>query len=312
MKAIFVLTILCASTLAACGNNDAGSDDNNGDSNNAKTNNAQPKDKSSFKAKAKDDAGEEQTVENEIENDKASKQMGGASIADSVLSIFLIAPNGDTIQAIIETTESVTAPGSFTVGQPPEGTFVTWLLPTTGEILESTGGSIVLDSCPKTVGTQVKGSLKGVTLASVVSGSTTTLDGNFDMQLFAKNGDLFCKTEISDNNGNNSNNGGTCDYTEACDQTDGSCCPFLPCLSQCQLTCFQTPACSDPFNPDLAACAECSNDCLDSCNVDTACRNDNEALTTCEDNAGCDAFGDEDEYDVCVKGSCCAEVKAAF
>lgn len=309
--------ILCTCTLAACGNNEDGSNDNNANDNNANANNTAQKDKSSFEAKSKDDAGKEETVENEIDNDKASKEMGGASIAGSILSVYLIAPNGDTIQAIVETTETLKAPGSFTTGQPPEGTFVTWISPVTGDIFESTAGSIVLDSCPKVVGTQVKGSLKGISLTSTLSGATTTLDGTFDMILYAKAGDLFCKTEVSDNNNtgnndNNDNNGGTCDYTEACDQTTGSCCPFLPCISQCQLSCFQTAACSDPLNLDLVACAACSDDCLDSCNVDTACRDDYAALATCEDNASCDAFGDDDEYDTCVKGSCCAEVKAAF
>lgn len=318
MKTLYTLMFLCTLTLWACGDDDPSSDSNNSGANNGDGNNVTQKDESSFKTKTKDDAGKEKTIENKVDNDKASKQMGGASIAGSVLSVFLVAPNGDTIQAIVETTEALTAPGTFSVNQPPEGSFVTWTSPATGEIYESTSGSIVLDGCPKVVGTQVKGSLKDVSLNSALSGATTTLNGTFDMVLFAKAGDLFCKPDASENNtDNNANNdsnndGGTCGYTEACDQDEGTCCPYAPCLTQCQLRCFQTPACSDPFNPDLAACAACSDECLDSCDVDAACREDLVALNTCEEQAGCDAFGDEDTYNACVKGSCCAEVTAAF
>lgn len=324
MKRVLSLMLLCSLVgLTACG--DTATEENNGNnsSNNSGTNNTNQnntsKDKSSFEVDSKQMGKDDEKVKGEVDNDKASKETSGAVIANGLLTLYLVAPNGTTIQAVVETTSSLQAPGSFGVTAPPDGTFVTWLAPVNGQILNSSGGSIVLTSCPTAVGQQVTGSFKDVTLLSELDGSTRTVNGDFDIVVYSKMGELNCKPKdtntnnVNSNNKNNSNNQNMCTDYEVCDDTMGSCCPYAPCMAQCQLQCFQSdPACNDPFNADPVKCGQCVDACLDTCNVNDTCRNDYNALSACEDKAGCDALGDEDTYDTCVQGSCCAEVKAAF
>lgn len=322
MKKLLTLFCLCSLVgLSACGDEPTNENNGNNQQNNQKNNtqNNQTKDESSFKVESKKDGMTDAKVEGKVDNDKASKENSGASITGTVLTLYLVAPNGTTIQAVVETSDAAQAPGQFTVTAPPDGTFVTWLAPVNGQILNSTGGTIELTSCPKAVGDQVTGQFKNVILKSEFDDSERTVTGEFDMVVYAKAGDLKCKpvdntnNQTKNNSSNNSNNANMCTDYEVCDASMGSCCPYAQCMTTCQLRCFQTdPACNDPFSPDPVKCAQCFNGCLDECNVSQACRTDYTALASCEEKAQCDRFGDEDAYDTCVKGSCCEEAKKAF
>lgn len=297
--------------LSGCPDEDASSDSNNTSTQNPTTMEGS-KETSSFDVEAKDSgSGMSEKVANEIPNEMASKATSGAAIAGSILNIYLVAPNGTAITAIVETSEMNKAPGAFAVGEPPEGSFVTWLAPASGQILNSKGGSIVLDGCPKAQGDKVVGSFDGVQLTDELSGATQTLTGKFDVSLYSVNGALLCTEKpVTDPDPDpNPNPAPTCD-AEACDDSSGTCCPYAQCMFSCELRCLtQDPSCSNPLTADPVKCATCLGGCLDECNVSAECRSDHNALTTCEENAGC---SDQGEEMTCTRENCCAEFDAAF
>lgn len=303
---------------SACSDDSGSTNSNNASTNNASENNNTQgsEEKTSFDVEVKDEAsGMTTKEENEIDNKDASQATSGAAIAGPVLSIYLVAPSGSTITATVETTESVRAPGSFSVSEPPEGTFVNWLAPASGQVYNSSTGSITLNGCPKAMGDKVTGSFVNVELVSEVDGSTQIINGDFDVALYAVSGALLCDEGSSGNNtttpDENNNSGGTCD-ADICED-GGTCCPYAQCIFNCEVQCItQDPACNNPLTADPVKCAECGNACLDSCNVSDECRTEINALATCEANAGCDDIDDEDESTACSEANCCAELKATW
>ena len=331
-----LLALIAPLMFVAC-SDDAGSNDANGNAatnkaaNNMSSNNNQggETDKTTFDVEAKDNtSGMTTREENEIEDKNASQANSGASIAGSILSIYLVAPSGSTISAVVETTEELRAPGSFTVTVPPDATFVTWLNPLAGQTLESSSGTITLENCPKVAGDKIKGSFDNVQLVNLFDDSTQTLNGSFDIALYAVSGSLFCTEAPVTNedmgggmndrdmgggmNDRDMGGGQTCDAT-ICDDPNSNCCPYAQCMATCEFNCLtQDPACSDPFNADPVKCGQCLEACLDSCNVSQECRSAYVELSTCESNAGCDEASDEDAELECSKQNCCAELKATF
>ncbi len=298
-------------TLFACTDDDASSTQNNQTPSQMMNQGEGSEEKTSFEVESKDSGtGMSEKVENEIPNEQASKETSGAAIAGSILNIYLVAPNGTTISAVVETTEGIRAPGSFQVGAPPEGSFVTWLAPANGQILNSQSGQIKLTGCPKASGDKVVGSFENVELVSEFGGATQTLNGNFDVLLYSVAGELFC-TETSEPKPmpNNDPMPGSCDVQE-CDAEGGSCCPYGQCIFSCEFRCVtQDPACSNPLMADVVKCAECFEACLDECNVSAECRSDYTSLAMCQQDAGCENEGDDM---TCTRANCCTELDAAF
>lgn len=318
-----LLALITPFTFIAC-SDDAGSSSSNATTNKAAENmndNSQQAntDKTTFEVETKDNtSGMTTKEENSIEDKNASQANSGASIAGPILSIYLVAPSGSTITAIVETTESVRTPGAFTVMAPPEGTNVSWLNPIAGQIFSSESGTIQLENCPKAMGDKVKGSFENVQVINEIDGSTQTLNGDFDIALYAVSGALFCtEAPVNDMGGNMNDNdmgggGQTCDAT-ICDDANRNCCPYAQCMATCEFNCLtQDPSCSNPFSADPVKCGQCLDACLDSCNVSQECRTAYGELSTCESNAGCDEAADEDAELECSKQNCCTELKAAF
>lgn len=248
-------------------------------------------------------------IERDIPNDQASNESAAAVIGPSTVTLTILSETGVAISAVVETSAQNTAPGTFAAGAPPENSYVSVSDPLAGGAWESASGSIVLTNCPKAVGEKVNGRFEGVQLSALNGGESKELSGSFSVVVLTKSGDLDCAAEPEPtNNPNNpvsSNNPDQCQADECAD--GGVCCPFIPCLSQCQLNCF-----SDCATGDVQACAACNDGCFDSCDVSTECVSAIQDLNQCEEDNQCDAFGDEDEYDACVKGSCCSELNAAL
>ncbi len=256
------------------------------------------------------DGNDKTPLQGSVENEAASKESSGAAIAGSAIEIYLV--SGQTlITATVETTEDNLAPGSFSISPPPAGSYVTFLDPVNGSILDSVDGTINIDSCPKRVGDKVVGRFAGVTLKSDIGNATKTLDGTFDLQVFAKAGDLFCRPpettdpvrETQEDPGNTAS-GGTCAWDQCLN--DGLCCPYRSCMTRCEESCIFDPTClQDPL-----ACAQCANACLDSCGVSSDCRQALGNLTSCDAQYGCsDREGQEE---ACMLDKCCNELQVAF
>jgi hypothetical protein len=249
-------------------------------------------------------------IQGEIQNQAASKESSGAAIAGSAVEIFLV--SGQTlISATVETSEAKTAPGSFAISAPPDGSHVTFFDPVNGTILESLEGTIVLQSCPTKVGEKVVGKFSDVKLASNFGNATKTLEGTFDLRVFAKAGDLFCRPPKSpeanaepEEREPDEQSGGTCAWDQCLN--DGVCCPYRSCMSQCEESCIFDPACLQ--NP--LACAQCAEACLDTCDVSTNCRQALGNLTSCDTQYGCSER--EGQEEACMLERCCDELQAAF
>lgn len=314
--------LLCAALIfgSACSddtaNNNGGNTNNNGGNNNNNNNGSATK--TSYDIDVTGGGGMDTEVKNEIDNSQASQQNGGVAIADGRIFLYLVAPSGTTISAVVATTESAQAPGSFSIVPPPDDNHAVLLDPLGGGTFSSTGGTIRINNCPTKVGDKLTGAFSNVTVAPDAGGNQTrTLNGSFDLYVYSMAGTLFCKpTNTTNNNTNNTNNntnnnnGGTCRADQCLE--GGTCCPHAQCLTQCQIGCFQDPRCSDPFNADPVGCAACNEGCLDSCSVSAACRTAIVDLYTCEEANGCDAIEDEAQNEACVKANCCAELNAAL
>lgn len=91
------------------------------------------------------------------------------------------------------------------------------------------------------------------------------------------------------------------------DTCDGVCCPYLPCMDQCQMKCY-TEICQDPMN--FQECISCLSKCYDTCNVSNDCKGCLDVLDTCAEKNDCD-FGPPSENE-CIGQHCCLEYKACF
>ncbi|QDG50975.1 hypothetical protein FIV42_09575 [Persicimonas caeni] len=314
LKTIGWKTVLCVSCLALAGAWGCGDDNGGGGggSNNGGSNNDGSSDTSSFSAQVETEGGNQQ-LEGEQADSKAGEGSWGASIADSNLQINLTSADGTAVTAMIATTESQKAPGDFTPQADIETTFVSIVSAAQGNAFMSTGsGTITLDSCPRAVGEHARGSFNNVVLAAESGNSTWTLDGSFDVVVYAKAGDLFCNEQSSSNN--TSNNNTSNNNTQQCSADwcadGGVCCPYMQCMNSCELQCFQSADCQGGLNPQ--ACAECANGCLDECDVSQECRTAAQALDTCSTNNGCDETADSDAEQQCLETNCCSEVNAAL
>lgn len=295
--------VLVLGLLAACGDDSSSKSGDTGNSEQA-DNNGGSSTSTSFDVKVG-----ETPYKREVPNSDAKQETAAAMISGNTVTLYMVSSEGVAMTAVIETTEQSTAPGTFAVNPPPEGTFVQITDAIAGDSLESISGSIKLSSCPGSVGEKVVGEFLNVQLEGLAGGSKT-MTGAFDLAVVAKTGDLFCAAASTNNTTNNTppkNSGGTCD-ADMC-EGDGVCCPYLPCLTQCQFDCFTTPEC---FGSDVEACAQCSAACAGSCDVSTECRGKLTDLNTCEEDNQCDALGDEDAYQACTTGNCCSELKAAY
>ena len=275
-----------------------------------------PANTSRFEVEARDSQGASTKAEREIDNSQASQENSGAAIVDSKVMLYLVAPNGTTVSAIITTSPQAQAPGTFRVGQPPEAdTHVTWLAPLTGSALSSRGGQIKLTSCPKAVGEKLVGTFEGVTLQSDLGQGDQTLSGSFSVVVYAKNGELSCAPEPKPNdpkpNDPKPTDPNSCDV-DYC-QDGGTCCPYVQCIASCELRCLtQDPACINPLSPDPVACAQCVLGCPSQCGASDACKSAHSALVACMDRAGCSELEDEDASDACAESSCCAQLQAFY
>ncbi|MEZ4460904.1 MAG: hypothetical protein R3E66_14505 [bacterium] len=293
--------------LAACGDDAASkstTDANNTNTSNNTGNNTTVTPTTSFDVSVGDN-----TYQREVDNAQATQESAAAVIAQNLVNLYMVSTDGVSISAVVETTPNAPAPGSFTTNPPPEGTFVSFINAATGQGYDSVSGTIRLDSCPKAVGEKLKGGFVGVQLQPVTGGEAITLDGDFDLAVIAKNGDLNCVATSSNNtvqNNTNANNQ-TCSADQC--QDGGLCCPYVPCLSQCELDCFTSTAC---LMGDVIGCAQCADACVTTCEVSNECATALQALNACEERSSCDAFGDESVYDQCMQSNCCSELSAAL
>lgn len=304
-KAVAVACCLALGGAYACGDDGGGSSNNGGGNNGG--NNA---DTSSFSAEVDTGSGQEQHSGSQSDS-KADQSSWGATISGPNLQMTLVSSDGTVINAVVETSEAAKAPGDFAPTSDADGTTVTIVSTSMGNSYVSNGnGTITLENCPRAVGEHATGSFNNIALDGSGGAGSWTLDGQFDVVVFAKAGDLFCNEQSSSNNGggtnnNTTNNGGTCD-ADMC-ANDGVCCPYAQCMNQCELNCLQSAECAGGMNPQ--ACAQCTNGCLDECNVSSECRSAIVDLNTCSENNGCDTANDEE---ACQKQFCCAELKAAL
>lgn len=253
-----------------------------------------------------------------LANDETSDESWGASIAGGVITILMQDASGVAISAVIDTAQNTYATGDFSVAAPPEGTFVTLLDPLAGQALNSHGqGTIKLTSCPTAMGDKVVGSFQSVSLEDENEGPNRTLTGNFDVAVYAMSGTLNCPPadDTNDNSDDDPDDSddqpNACQGYEYCENSDGACCPYAQCMATCSFNCVMEDAeCAGGLNP--AACNACTLGCLDSCGVDQACRDAATALTSCEEDAGCDTLDDEDEAASCTESACCSELQTAY
>ena len=243
----------------------------------------------------------------------------GASTADGILDMVLMTDGGTVINATVETSEDNPAPGTFEVSAPLSGTYLDLVDATTASIYETTddgGGVITLQTCPQSMGDRAQGKFDDIHLVDALTGATRTLTGSFDVVVAGFAEPLHCD-EASEptptpNNDQPVNNGQTCGWDGGCVTTDGVCCPYAECMSQCQLDCiFEDPDCAGGADP--AACIQCGQECYrDVCGVSDACLDAAEDFEMCDTGAGCDQIEDDSEYLSCIQDNCCSEATAAF
>lgn len=251
-------------------------------------------------------------VKKEVPAAEASESNGGASIVDGQIHLFLVGATS-TINVVLQTDDGHTAPGLFGItGAGPEPNFALLSAPLAGGAFESESGSVRLSTCPTKVGDKLVGKLEDVVVRSALDGGTRTLSGTFDVHVYAMIGTLACHVEPTQPGPDTTDTSvtpGSCAF-EACDD-GGSCCPYVQCISQCELNCaLQNPACSG-FTPDPVQCAACMHGCLDQCEVSSGCRTAYTALDACGSEHGCSGTGDEAD-EQCLREHCCDELGATF
>lgn len=302
----FIFNFLAASILSI-GITGCGGDSSNGGSGSDESASGDPQN-SSFDVAVESNDGQTEDISGEQPNEQTSENSWGAVIAQDILQMTFTSNDGRSLVAHVKTSESSPAPGVFTTTQPPEGTFVTLTLVTAGEVYDSgSNGSIKLDSCPTAVGDKVVGSFQDIELTNVQGTRTRTLSGDFDVAVYAKNGDLFCE---KDTDKEEPTDGGVCEEADDCGE-GGVCCPYAQCIAQCQLNCLtQDSGCNFGANP--SACYDCEEGCLDQCDVSAECRTEYLALSSCSEQNSCIEAEGENGTEQCLKGNCCDQYKAAF
>ena len=303
MKKFLILAAM-GLAFAACGDDTSKGGGGGGGGGNNTENNATP-DRTSVDLNFGGEA-----IERDIPNDQASNESAAAVIGPSTLTLTIVSEMGVAISAVVETSAQNTAPGTFAVGAPPENSYVSVSDPLAGSAWESASGNIVLTSCPKAVGEKINGRFEGVQLAPLNGGDAKELSGSFSVVVLTKSGDLDCAAEPEPSNNsnnpvNNPNNPNQCQVSIC--EDEGICCPYIECMSQCELECF-----SDCAAGNIQACAACNDSCYDSCGVSDACASAIQVVNACEETNQCDPFGDEDAYDACLQENCCSEIDAAF
>lgn len=311
MKVKLFLVAACVVGLGAygCSSDDGGNNNNGGG---AKAN------ESTFTVNVSGSAGSGK-LEGTQRDEQAGENTWGATIAGDTLMLFLMDADGTTLTATVKTSEDLRAPGTFEVGDEFADQTVTLLNPLAGNVFHSVGeGTIKLDNCPRVMGDHIRGSFQNVTLRGEIGDATQTLNGSFDLVVYAKSGDLFCKEAQTGNNGGNETDvgqgGQDTDNTPAVCLADlcedgGVCCPFIECVSSCETKCVMETC---MMNPGSAECFSCMAGCPDSCNVSQECRTALVQLDTCGENHGCSEAADDDEELECLKESCCNELQAAY
>lgn len=310
------ITFAAGMSLAACGDDSRSS--SGGSGNNSGTNSQQTQgddEESSFDVEIEDDQGQSSTQTGKQANEDASESSWGAVINNGILQLLLVSEGGISISVIVETTESLEAPGSFALSEPPDGSHVVLTDLGTMEVFESGSvGSIRLNNCPAAVGDKVLGSFEGVVLNSVMDSGTRTLNGDFDVAVYSVLGSLHCQEQPEETNGNGANSNQStnqCNY-EVCDP-EGACCPYASCMHQCDMDCiFQDPACGMGMDP--IACAQCFESCyINECNISNECVDAFDDGNACAEQHGCDddSLSEEEELE-CMETHCCAELKAVF
>jgi hypothetical protein len=248
----------------------------------------------------------------------------GAAISGPILNIWITSAQGTLLSAVIDTS-TYNLPGSATMGAPTvDDSFVTVIDAMAGTNRTSTGGAIVVDQCPKTVGEAFTGKFNNVAMVDEISGATSTLTGTFNLKIIAKSGDLVCKVTPTpgpdagptDDAGPTVDIGGGGTYPGAgqasCSNPtcDGPCCPYLPCLATCTFACETGTCVQNPM--DFMACATCLNDCVTSCNVSQPCITAAQAVNECESTNACNEAATDEAADACLAANCCSQLQAAY
>ncbi len=268
-----------------------------------------PQNTNTASAQIKDDSGGT-TAPIEGSQPAGGEGIFGAGISGTILNIWITSNSGSLLSAVIDTA-TYELPGSAAMASPPDAPgFLTVVDALAGSTKASTGGSIVINQCPKAMGEAFTGRFDNVALRDEISGATSTLTGDFNLKVLTKAGDLACKAPVVTNppTGEDFPAKGVASCGNlAC---DGPCCPYIPCLSTCTLAC-QTGACQDPN--DFMGCITCVAACPGSCNVSQACIDAAQVVDQCEVTNGCDQIDDEtDAWDTCMANACCEEIKAAY
>jgi hypothetical protein len=322
--------IACLALMGAVGcSDDGGSSDDSNNGNNSGGNNASSHDGSSSFSAQVDTGSEVETYSGQQDDGAAGQSSWGATIAGEELHLTMMSSDGTVISVVVVTSEQDLAPGTFSVESFGSGTHVIMTSAQLGNSYESNGnGTITVSTCPRANGEHAKGSFNNVELASDSGNAIWTLDGDFDIVVYNKSGDLYCEQKSSNNsttnnsttnnsttnnsttNNSTTNNGGQCraDYC----MEEGVCCPYVNCISQCEQDCIlEDTDCAGGADP--AACDSCVRGCWDDvCEVSSECRTAYVDLVTCEQDNNCDTIDDEDQYQECLEGNCCTELNDAL
>lgn len=313
LATILILLLSLFSTLACGENGGSGGGDGDGDTQEV----VGDEEESSFNVSIEDESGDSTSATGKQSNEDVSEDSWGASLNSGMLMINLVTGAGISITANLETSESNTAPGTFTVQAPPEGTHVVLLDVLQGAAFSSQStGSITLQNCPKAIGDKVVGSFNNIVLVDDMgAGGTRTLNGNFDVMVYAvAGGGLFCEETPEPGDGGDGDTetpiGGQCGW-EYC-RDDGACCPYAECMNTCDFNClFNDSDCAMGTNP--LACDACIESCyFDTCGISDQCVNAAVDLGICEDTHGCDEFDDDNEAEACMQNFCCDDLKATY
>ncbi len=255
----------------------------------------------------------------------------GAMATDKILTLY-ISDASSLITITIDTDKNPLPATGIKAGDASSGAFVTYVGTAGSFTSDGSAGTIDVSNCPSDANNTVTvGKLDGVVVSGVAATgqASLTLDGTFNLVYFGGYGNLKCTAPVvatadASSTDVGSTAGGTCGY-QVCADNSKNCCPYLPCLTQCQLDCANTAnnctiACAS--NPaDMNCPMKCATDastcfdgCFGKCNVTDSCKTVGNAFFTCSnkaDQASCAGKTDNDKLS-CEVDACCAEAKAAF
>ena len=248
----------------------------------------------------------------------ADAAMPGMYVADFAMGELVVYLQGSDFSTIFFTvdTNQANVPGDVAMGNSLDSPgFLIYTTPM-GLVYESTGGTLSLDTCPDGTGAVVTGSMDKVIVTSIASemgmGGTMNLSGTFKVTVATHDGSERCVAATQPETS------GTPEVVDAAEQSgppgcsvvgcDGPCCPYGVCMSSCLVTCMQEK-CMNPAT--MMECMNCSPDCLDTCEVDQACRGKLADLDQCAMDNECEDPGPIEES-ACLGAHCCSEYDAAF